>query len=270
MRYLSALLDEQRVYGIQVPKERMNAACAASIEAIAGHYVDLLLAHQPKGGINLAGWSAGAIIALEMARQLRARGREVPLLTALDGAPCNTGGGLKAWHPLYTLKVLANLPAWVRADMNEDWSLDGFKRRIEFKLAYMFGLGADSAPRQPVLNQTETLDAGLVTAKLNANPWSSEQKAFVHAMYQAMERYVPEPYAGRVLVFETRTQPLYHLRQVGAAWRKIAPLTEIVMLEGNHSEIVRDRAIEIVARHLGARLAALRADEEARELPRAG
>jgi hypothetical protein len=33
---------------------------------------------------------------------------------------------------------------------------------------------------------------------------------------------------------------------------------------------VRDRAIEIVARHLGARLAALRANEEARELPRAG
>ena len=125
-------------------------------------------------------------------------------------------------------------------------------RRIEFKLAYKFGLGAVS------LGRTQTLDADLVEARLHANAWSNDQKSFVYAMYKAMEDYVPEPYPGPVLVFETTTQPLYHLRQVGAAWRKIAPNTEIEHLEGNHSEIVRERTIEIVARHLGARLSAMR------------
>ena len=248
MPYLASFLGDQRVYGIQVPKERMRPAFAASIEDIAQHYVDLLIDFQPEGGISLAGWSAGAIIALEMAQQLRARGRDVPLLAALDGAPCNTGAGLKSWHPLYVLKVVANLPAWIRADMNEDWSYAGFKRRIAFKLAYKFGLGATP------LSQTQTLDAGLVEAQLHAHAWSADQKSFVHAMYKAMEDYVPKPYAGRVLVFETKTQPLYHLRQIGAAWTKIARLTEIERLDGNHSEIVRDRTIEIVARHLRERL----------------
>lgn len=255
MQYLAARLGEQRVYGIQVPKERMHAGFAASIEEIAKHYVDLLMDFQPEGAINLAGWSAGAIIALEMAQQLRARGRDVPWLVALDGAPCNTGGGLKGWHPLYVLKVVANLPAWIRADMSEDWSLAGFKRRITFKLAYRFGLGAAS------LRRTQTLDAGLVEAQLQANAWSADQRSFVHAMYKAMEDYVPKRYAGRVLVFETKTQPLYHLRQVGAAWMKIAPLTEIERLDGNHSEIVRDRTIEIVARHLRERLSCRRPTE---------
>ena len=252
MQALASRLGGERVYGIQVSKEHMTAAFASSIEAIAKRYVDLLTRFQPEGGISLVGWSAGAIIALEMAQQLRARGRHVPLLAALDGAPCNSGGGLRPWHPLYALKVIANLPAWIRADMEEDWSLAGFMRRIEFKLAYKFGLGAVS------LGRTQTLDADLVEARLHANAWSNDQKSFVYAMYKAMEDYVPEPYAGPVLVFETTTQPLYHLRQVGAAWRKIAPNTEIEHLEGNHSEIVRERTIEIVARHLGARLSAMR------------
>ena len=53
----------QPLYGIQVPKRRMNAACVVSIEALARHHVQVLLARQPEGPVILAGWSAGAIIA---------------------------------------------------------------------------------------------------------------------------------------------------------------------------------------------------------------
>ncbi len=248
MQTLALHLGDAPVYGLQVSKARMTADVAASIEGMAATYVDLIMTAQPQGRLNLAGWSAGAVIAFEMAQQLTARGRDVALLVALDGAPCNTGGGLRRWHPLYLLKVLANLPAWIRADAQEDWSIAGFRRRIAFKLACKFG------PRAVALRGTQTLDAELVEAQLQSNAWSAEQRAFVHAMYKALEDYVPKSYAGQVLAFETKTQPLYHLRQVGAAWMKIAPRTSIVRLDGNHSEIVRDRTMAIVGRTLRQRL----------------
>ena len=81
-----ALGSGERFYGIQVPRRNMNAAFAVSVAAVARHHVEALLDHQPKGPFILGGWSAGAIIALEMAQQLQALGREVPLLIALDGA----------------------------------------------------------------------------------------------------------------------------------------------------------------------------------------
>ena len=83
----------------------------------------LLEAFQPRGPIRLIGWSAGAIIAVQMAQQLCARGRDVPLLVALDGAPCNTGAGLGTRDPRYFMKLIANLPHWVRDDRTSDRSL---------------------------------------------------------------------------------------------------------------------------------------------------
>ena len=66
-------------------------------------------------------------------------------------------------------------------------------------------------------------------------------------MYKAMAAYVPRFYAGRVLVFETGTQPLTHLRQVGAAWRKICPECEIVPLLGNHSGLIIEPTAGLLA-----------------------
>ena len=74
-------------------------------------------------------------------------------------------------------------------------------------------------------------------------------------MYKAMVDYVPKPYDGHVVVYETKTQPLIHLRQIGAAWRAIAPRSEIVTIEGNHTGMVEDPAIGVIARHFLAKLA---------------
>ena len=241
-----------RLHAIQVPKDQMNGAFATSIEAIATRYVDLVTKRQPEGPIHLVGWSAGAIIALEMARQLRALGRTVPLIAALDGAPCNTGAGWKPWDPRYLLALAINLPRWIRDDANQDWSWRGIVNRLEGKLAYRFGIGA--APRGPSLASQGTLDGETIRKLAESDGWRGDQKAFIHAMYKAMIDYVPKPYDGAVVVYETRTQPLIHLRQIGAAWKAIAPRTEIVPIEGNHTGMVVDPAIGVIARHFLSKL----------------
>ena len=51
---------------------------------MASRYVDALLAEHPEGPYFLGGWSMGGVVALEMARQLAAAGREVPLVFLID------------------------------------------------------------------------------------------------------------------------------------------------------------------------------------------
>jgi pyochelin synthetase len=55
-----------------------------SIEALAKGYVERLMVRQPAGPVFLGGWSSGALIAFEMAVQLRERGREVGGLVVID------------------------------------------------------------------------------------------------------------------------------------------------------------------------------------------
>lgn len=235
-----------RLHGIQVPKRTMTEHLAGSIETIARHHVAALVAHRPSGPIRLIGWSAGAIIALEMAQQLRAAGRDVPLLVALDGAPCNSGGGLSTRDPRYALKMLANLPRWIRDDRSSDWSLPGIARRLAEKLAARRGA--------TVLPDTGSLDADAVADLISRPGWSPAQKAFVHTIYRAMATYVPRRYEGQVLVFETMTQPLLHLRQVGAAWEALASSLEIVPVEGNHSGLIREPTAAALADHVVRRI----------------
>ena len=73
-------------------------------------------------------------------------------------------------------------------------------------------------------------------------------------MYKALAAYVPRPYTGKVLVFETRTQPLFHLRQVGAAWRAVAADLEVVPVRGNYSGLILEPTASILAAEIGRRL----------------
>jgi thioesterase domain-containing protein len=54
------------------------------IENMAAVYVDALLQVQPRGPYLLGGHSVGGLIALEMARRLRAQGQDVALLVLID------------------------------------------------------------------------------------------------------------------------------------------------------------------------------------------
>jgi thioesterase domain-containing protein len=248
---------EQRFYGIQVPKEKLNAAFATSVEAVARFHVEALVAFQPEGPLLLGGWSAGAIIALEMAQQLRAAGRDVPLLVALDAAPFNTGAGIKPWNPLYAWKLARNLPRWIRDDLLQDWSLRHFTRRVANKLVVV--------PRMAVsaLRGERDLNGYAVQGFVNTTGWLGGQIAFSRALYNALRAYVAKPYGGRVLVYEARTQPLHHLLQVGAIWAKLAEQTETVLVDGTHVSIFREPHVGVLAAHLRARLAEVQQAEGA-------
>ncbi len=82
-RGLAVLLDRP-VHAFQAPGLEGQGEPLDSIEALALTYVDLLERQQPDGPVLLGGWSSGALIAFEMAVQLRRRGRTVAGVVMID------------------------------------------------------------------------------------------------------------------------------------------------------------------------------------------
>ena len=73
---------EVGIYGIRA--ERSAVGPDSRNEDLAASYVQILRAAQPQGPYRLAGWSAGGVLALEVARQLIAQGQRVEFLGLID------------------------------------------------------------------------------------------------------------------------------------------------------------------------------------------
>lgn len=82
---------EQPVYGFQSVGWYPDQEPQPTVEDIAASYIEVMRSVQPHGPYLLAGWSAGAIIAFEMAQRLRARGDQVAMLASIDQPPPQTG-----------------------------------------------------------------------------------------------------------------------------------------------------------------------------------
>ncbi|NML64817.1 amino acid adenylation domain-containing protein [Hymenobacter sp. RP-2-7] len=93
---------DQPVYGLQAKGLDGVEAPLTTIEEMAQHYVEAIVAHNPTGPYALAGYSYGGIIAYEMSRQLLAAGRQISFLGMLDTYAYQTAQNqprlVRAWH----------------------------------------------------------------------------------------------------------------------------------------------------------------------------
>jgi thioesterase domain-containing protein len=226
-------------YGIQAPKECLNGTFASSVEHVAKYYVEKLTAFQPEGALVLGGWSAGSVIALEMAQQLRAHGREIRLLVNLDGRLKNTGDESDAWDLRSHWRWIGNLPRWIVDDLVRDGGWRRVARRSKGKLNFAWAkfVAHGGAP-----NRRHAVDGMFDTAG-----WPDGQLSFVKALYDAVEAYVPKVYDGRVLIYAAKTPPLSRPFAVEAAWAKVAPMIETVQVNGTHMTMMREPTARQIA-----------------------
>ena len=73
-----------KFYGLQSFGALHELDVEYTLEAIAANYIAAIQSAQPHGPYNLAGWSMGGVIAVEMARQLIESGERVERLLLLD------------------------------------------------------------------------------------------------------------------------------------------------------------------------------------------
>ena len=107
---LSRLLgSDQPFYGLRARGLDSDSEPIEDLEAMAAGYVDDLLRAGFVAPFYLGGFSSGAVVAFEMARQLSLRGHATALLALFDGqAPRPDSSAERAW------RKVEHLPADLR------------------------------------------------------------------------------------------------------------------------------------------------------------
>jgi thioesterase domain-containing protein len=248
---LADLLEpEVQFYGIQAPPKRLiDATFGANIESLAGIYADALIEFQPTGPLMLGGYCVGAVIALEMAAILRARGRTVGPLIAIDGVPENTGVAVHRWRPGYWMELMKKLPAWLKhADLMRNMTLRSLYRSIS-KNVVAIGKGAVGRTR------FENLLGGYsIEGQMDLSVYPIEQRAFINRLLGALFLHVPTRYGGDIVVYEAQTTPLLFLPQIGYIWQKFAPHAQIAGVVGTHISMLHAPYVGALAADLRDRI----------------
>lgn len=235
-----ALGPEQAFVGVQSPGLEGGPALE-DIQAMAAEYAAAVEAAAPKGPILLGGWSFGGVVAFEMARQLRSRGRdsrdsrdsrEVPLVVLLDSYAPSGGDPLAGRGDAELLRPFLRDQAGLQG-LDAEW-LD------EIPMA-----GEETVAR--ILKRAR--EAGVLRADIRSE--KVERLLGVYkANLRALTAYRPQPYDGRIVLFRSESATARHPTN---GWEGIAgePI-ETCSVSGDHYTMLAAPHVVHLAGILGA------------------
>jgi len=248
---------EQPFFSIQIPPIHRSPdygglIAPLSIPAIASHYVEAITAVRSDGPIALGGWSIGAIIALEMAQQLRSHGRDVALLVAIDMIPWNHSFP-RGSSVARALDTALYSPAWFGSHqlVKNGLRLRALMARARIKLASLTArlAGRPIAPKEEKVGDL-----------VDISRYAPAHVALMEQLFASAHAYVPQCYDGPVQVYAARTEvALGHLTKLRWGWRRIAPRSRVTTMPGAHQTLFNGPEGGALAAQLAQQLAALTA-----------
>lgn len=221
--------NDQPLYGLDSRPFFEGRVGRTSIEEIASDAIELLLQSQPEGPYRLCGFSAGGLVAYEMAQQLRDQGREVGLVVLLDtfnphALPFFRRRAIRQWQRLRSLS-LAGQVAYVRTRLSH--RLRSVVKRLRIGMDYR------KRERQGMVPQ------GLMQERLMA------------VQSRAAYQYVPKPYPGRVaLIRSVQRLETQQFSSDDFGWGSLISDLEVYHLPALHHEMVREPHVQHLARVL--------------------
>ncbi|WP_316820391.1 amino acid adenylation domain-containing protein [Pedobacter gandavensis] len=226
---------EQPLYGLQPADLNGTDQHIETLSDIAGHYVNEIIEHNPNGPYAIAGYSFGGYVAVEMARQFAALGKEVKMLGIFDTDAENVFYA-KSWRVNLPRKIKRQFPKmlWVLNSFLKDplstlnYQSNLFLRRTN-NLMYKFGFRKD--PKQEgVFNHIHMIN----------------QK-----QHEAFKAYCIEPINNFVYLFKAE-QRVYFVDDIKSlSWKKYAKKGVIVYdVPGDHATMLHDPNVEEFGRKL--------------------
>ena len=183
---------------------------------------------QPHGSIRLAGFSYGAIIAQELARQLEGEGRTVEFLGAIDG-----------------LFMLSQQPLFSSSAKRRDQADDDDRRLIKRRRSFDDLLFA-------LLFRVHALDWARryfnIAARRNDWAWSVERRRWLLGAlrYWAVRGRTPRPCNAPTLLITSND---FEGSSSVEAWRQLCPkMLDIVPVSAGHLALFEGKALETVCR----------------------
>ncbi|MCA9131192.1 MAG: hypothetical protein KDB22_29110 [Planctomycetales bacterium] len=197
--------EDQPFYALQAPGVDGILEPLTSVVEMAETYVAAIREVQPHGPYNIAGWSAGGVIAYEIAQQLLAAGEQVSHLGIIDSGV------------LYTLGIL-------RAVSPDDQP------------------GAFEMMGKCPADQIKVFRKRSARAKLIPDEADDEMAIQIMQLFQsnvqAIVSYRPEPFLGRVDIYQAEEALVRPKRQPFAEWQEFCTDIRLHSVPGNHLTMI--------------------------------
>jgi thioesterase domain-containing protein len=235
---------DQPIYGLQSPGIVDEASPLSQVEAMAAHYLTAIRQVQPEGPYQLAGWSFGGKLALEMAQQLQKEGQSVALLAIIDTCLYSTKFAA-FWHGVRLLltSILPHLWPYIFDYLHLQSDLYHLKQAVQKPFGLLSKLKARFQAASP---GEETKLPKFKTSELK------HLFQVFRANFRADSRYRPQRYPGQVTLFKTATQ--YQDSTWG--WGDIAANgVELHQIPGHHMNLLRPPHVQVLAEKLSTCLA---------------
>ncbi len=234
----AAMTGDSPVYAIR-PRgiEEGETPCETLVE-MAEYAIAQMKAVRPKGPYPLIGYSAGGLVALEMAQRLAAAGDAVPLVVLLDTYPSRAIWPLRCHAEVLGRQALRALWSLLRAGPRSLWR--EIARRLRSLAGYLSASGVSVLAPPPLV----------------AEGVSAASRRVHVAAFHAGEAYRPVRYAGKVLFVQPEEVPDLEPRRPSQVWGRLLPDLEVCRVPGTHLGLVDDGAAATAAA-ICARLAHL-------------
>lgn len=218
------MCDDQPVFGIQAIGLTSDELPSESLEEIALKYIEEIKLHNPNGPYLLAGFSAGSLIAFEMARQMTERGDTIKMLGVMD----------------YSLEMCRrHTGVWTKLKK----SVKEFIPRQMYALNMLF-----KHPKQALKYQKRFLELRLegILSKMGIsngkNVESSSKQHFYQIAdiyYKAFENYSLKPYKGKIELFRSNLKMYYLNDRKFLGWKNLATEgVEVHPVDGDHDNMI--------------------------------
>jgi acyl-CoA synthetase (AMP-forming)/AMP-acid ligase II/thioesterase domain-containing protein len=212
-----------------------------SLEEMARLYVPNLIACQPAGRFRVGGYCIGGLLAWEIARQLRAAGRDVEFVVLVDSPSLNGRADLRAIK-----RVFGALSRVFPKGIREKIERNG-----------MWAVWVALRSRPAVWAALRKLARFLAVRR------SSENEACPPRWdeYRRLSNYVPESLDAELFALVCADNAT-RLDFQSSNWRRLAPSVHVKVVPGNHHSCVTTHA-GVVAAELQSILSASRVPESA-------
>jgi amino acid adenylation domain-containing protein len=205
-----------------------------SLQAMAAEHVAQLRLVQPTGPYLLAGWSFGGVLAMEIARQLREAGEDVPLLGLLDANP-------RVDPTTGRLTAESTLPARLSS------ALEDIER----------ARGSGAVATLPIDEELLALLGSAVPEGVTADHLR-DYLIVTRDSLLAATRYEPLPYGGPIDLFQPQQSPIERQQRLAQALGELAAgALRLHAVPGDHYSMLRPPHVAAIGSQMDKVLASI-------------
>ncbi len=216
---------EQPFLGLDLPfADGTGLPVPYRMEDIAGLLIRALREQQPRGPYYLAGLCVNAVLAYEVARQLRQSGEEIALLAMFDG------------HN--------------RAYYKNPFADGRYSQRIKYHFANLLQMDARQTPAY-LLDRLDEARRKIerITWQLMSDR-SDKLRNTDSIVHPAFHRYEPQPYPGRIVLLQSSDWPAGEYFDFKLGWVDRVGEMEFHRIPGDHPSMFTEPNVNLVAKHL--------------------